>query len=241
MQATPCSRDTRIAAVLCDMDNTLFDLVGAKREACRSIVEYIGAGDPEALFRLFLSGAHGFEHHNNIRDFLEILEVYHGHTYRKCCRIYEEVKLANVEPYAGVEETLRSLQDGGIRLAIVTDAGSLQAGRRLRKTGLIDFFEAVVTPEVSGKRKPEPDSLLLALQRLDAEPAGALMVGDSPTRDIAPGRHLGMMTAFAAYGDWRSERITDSGADVTLQEFAELLVHLGLEGSARPCSTLSER
>ena len=33
----------------------------------------------------------------------------------------------------------------------------LHAHQRLTKTGLIDYFEVVVTPEVSGD-KPEPDS-----------------------------------------------------------------------------------
>ncbi|NMA89102.1 MAG: HAD-IA family hydrolase, partial [Methanoculleus bourgensis] len=203
MQTTLGTRHQQIETVVCDMDNTLFDLVGAKLEACRCVVDYLGAGDPEALFLQFLNGVYGFEDHRNIRDYLEALGVYQPRTFEVCCRTYEGVKLDLVEPYPGVEETLRCLQDAGIRLAVATDAESVQADRRLRKTGLIDFFEVVVTPEVSGRRKPEPDSLLYALRRLDAVPEEAMMVGDSPRRDIAPGRQLGMVTAFASYGDWR--------------------------------------
>jgi len=212
------------------MDNTLFDLVGAKLEACRCVVDYLGAGDPEALFLQFLNGVYGFEDHRNIRDYLEALGVYQPRTFEVCCRTYEGVKLDLVEPYPGVEETLRCLQDAGIRLAVATDAESVQADRRLRKTGLIDFFEVVVTPEVSGRRKPEPDSLLYALRRLDAAPEEAMMVGDSPRRDIAPGRQLGMVTAFAAYGDWRRSRAVDVAADIVLAEFSEILGHVGIPG-----------
>lgn len=210
------------------MDNTLFDLMEAKQEACRCVVDYLGVGDPEALFLQFLNGNYGFEDHRNIRDYIKALGVYQPQTFEVCCRTYEEVKLDLVEPYPGVEETLRCLQDAGIKLAVATDAESVQADRRLRKTGLIDYFAVVVTPEVSGRRKPEPDSLLYALQRLDAAPRETMMVGDSPGRDIAPGRHLGMVTAFAAYGDWRQNRTPDVAADIILGKFSELLDHIGI-------------
>jgi putative hydrolase of the HAD superfamily len=212
------------------MDNTLFDFVRAKREACWCVVDYLGTGDPEALFSQFLRGIHGFEDHANIRDYLEELGVYEPGAFEVCCRTYEDVKLDLVEAYPGVEETLRCLADAGIGLAVVTDAEAIQARRRLEKTGLIDYFEAVVTPEVSGKRKPEPDSLLYALRRLEAAPAEAMMVGDSLVRDIAPGRHLGMVTAFAAYGDWRDSSPAEIEADIVLAEFAELPGYVGIPG-----------
>jgi len=212
------------------MDNTLFDFVGAKREACRCVVDYLGTGNPEALFSQFLRCIHGFEDHANIRDYLEVLGVYEPGAFEVCCRTYEDVKLGLVEAYPGVEETLRYLADAGIGLAVVTDAEAVQARRRLKKTGLIDYFEAVVTPEVSGKRKPEPDSLLYALRRLEVAPAEAMMVGDSLVRDIAPGRHLGMVTAFAAYGDWRDSSPAEIEADIVLAEFAELPGYVGIPG-----------
>jgi len=208
------------------MDNTLFDFVEAKLEACRCVVDYLGTGDPEALFRMFLRGVYGFEDTRNIRDYLEALEVYQPLTLEVCCRTYEDVKLDLVEPYPGVEETLQCLQEAGIRLAIATDAESVQADRRLRKTGLIDFFEVVVTPDVSGQRKPEPASLLYALRKLDATPEGAMMVGDSLARDIAPGQQLGMVTAFAAYGAWYRSRTVEVSADIVLAEFSDILDHV---------------
>ena len=226
MQATLDTRYQQVGVVVCDMDNTLFDFVEAKLEACRCVVDYLGTGDPEALFRMFLRGVYGFEDTRNIRDYLEALEVYQPLTLEVCCRTYEDVKLDLVEPYPGVEETLQCLQEAGIRLAIATDAESVQADRRLRKTGLIDFFEVVVTPDVSGQRKPEPASLLYALRKLDATPEGAMMVGDSLARDIAPGQQLGMVTAFAAYGAWYRSRTVEVSADIVLAEFSDILDHV---------------
>ena len=226
MQTTLDTRYQQVGVVVCDMDNTLFDFVEAKLEACRCVVDYLGTGDPEALFRMFLRGVYGFEDTRNIRDYLEALEVYQPLTLEVCCRTYEDVKLDLVEPYPGVEETLQCLQEAGIRLAIATDAESVQADRRLRKTGLIDFFEVVVTPDVSGQRKPEPASLLYALRKLDATPEGAMMVGDSLARDITPGQQLGMVTAFAAYGAWYRSRTVEVSADIVLAEFSDILDHV---------------
>jgi putative hydrolase of the HAD superfamily len=211
------------------MDNTLFDLVGAKREACRCVVDYLGAGDPEALFQQFLRGVRGFEDHGNIRDYLEDLGIYEPAAFEVCCRTYEDVKLDMIEAYPGVDETLRRLADAGVGLAVVTDAESFQARRRLDKSGLADHFDVVVTPEVSGKRKPEPDSLIYALRRLDATPGEAMMVGDSLVRDIAPGRQIGMTTAFAAYGDWRPSRPAEIEADIVLRNFSELMEHVDVQ------------
>jgi len=92
MQTTPGTWHQQVEAVICDMDNTLFDLVGAKREACRCVVDYLGTGDPEALYLRFLNGTHGFEDHRNIRDYLEALGAYQPGTFEVCCRIYEDVK-----------------------------------------------------------------------------------------------------------------------------------------------------
>jgi len=46
----------RIRAVIFDMDNTLFDLVGAKYVACRAIAREAGCGTAEQLFSYFLTG-----------------------------------------------------------------------------------------------------------------------------------------------------------------------------------------
>jgi len=50
-----------IKSILFDMDNTLFDFIGAKHAACEAIVEYLGLKDGIVLFKYFLSGVYSFE------------------------------------------------------------------------------------------------------------------------------------------------------------------------------------
>ena len=37
-----------------------------------------------------------------------------------------------------------------------------------------------------------------------------------------------MVTAFAAYGDWRQSRTGEIAADIILAEFSDILGHVGL-------------
>jgi len=88
----------KVKAVIFDMDNTLFDFVEAKLKACKAVVEYLGVGDEEELLKYFLRGIHGFEDLENIADYMLDKGIYNKEKYEECCRIYEEVKLSNIEP-----------------------------------------------------------------------------------------------------------------------------------------------
>jgi putative hydrolase of the HAD superfamily len=94
---------------------------------------------------------------------------------------------------------------------------------RLRKAGLIDFFDVVISADMTGKRKPEPDSIKLALRKLNARPEEAVLVGDSINRDIKAGKRLGMVTVYAAYGDRNFFEDKIGEADFTINDIREVL------------------
>ncbi len=215
----------KVKAVVFDMDNTLFDFVEAKLKACKAVVEYLGVGDEEELLKYFLRGIHGFEDLENIADYMRDKEIYNKEKYEECCRIYEEVKLSNIEPYPQVRETLEKLREMGLKLAVVTDAMNGHALSRLRKAGLLHLFDVVVSADMTGKRKPEPDSIKLALQKLGVDAREAILVGDSVRRDIEAGKRLGMITVYAAYGDRNFFEDKSGEADFTLKEI-KLLVKI---------------
>lgn len=215
--------------ILFDMDNTLYDFFHAKNAACARVADIAGAGDGTELFRYFLNGTHGFEHHHNIRDYLSDHGVFSETLYLEGCRVYEEEKVASLCLYPGVEETIRTLHERGVKLAIVTDAESPQAETRMRAIGLRHYFETVVTPDISGKRKPNPDTFLTALDHLGETPGVSWVVGDSPKREIEPGNALGMKTIYARYGDWIGIPYPQIVPNYTIQSFPEIRTIFGLE------------
>ncbi|WP_456469513.1 HAD family hydrolase [Archaeoglobus sp.] len=214
---------SKIRAVIFDLDNTLVDFVEAKVKACRAVVKRIGCGDANELLQYFLRWRHGFESHENIADYLKDKGVYSDGLYRECCRIYDKVKLENVKPYPGIEKVLSNLKQRGIKLAVVTDAENGHAVERLRKTGLEKFFDVVISADMTGKRKPEPDSVLLALDKLGVYAEESAIVGDSLRRDIEAGKRLGMVTIYAAYGDRSFFESRKGEADFVAREPEEIL------------------
>ncbi len=222
-----------LKAVLFDMDNTLFDFVAAKLEACREIISFIGtekgdtAEEPSELFRYFLRGTYGFEDYENIRDYMQERNLFTIKGYRKCCEIYENEKLQNLELYPTVTDTLGKLKELGLKLVIITDADTHHALARLTRVGLLNYFDFVVAADMTGTKKPDPAHFLFALETLKIKPEETLVVGDSIKRDIVPAHKLGFKTAYAAYGDWRPGEVTDKCFDFRLSTFSDMLIYLG--------------
>ncbi|AKB84669.1 Hydrolase, HAD superfamily [Methanococcoides methylutens MM1] len=211
-----------IKAVLFDMDNTLFDFLEAKLTACKRMVEHLGGGDPEDMLGYFLRGTPGFEDLENIRDYLLDNELYSQEDYEVCCRIYETIKLEALVLYPGVKQTLEILKEQRISLALVTDAHSNNAMKRLERMQIKEYFDIIVTNDMTGAKKPDHKVFYFALDLLDICPQQALFVGDSPGRDIEPARIIGMVTAYAAYGD-RRHYSDNVEADIVLSGITEVL------------------
>jgi pyrophosphatase PpaX len=84
------------------------------------------------------------------------------------------------------------------------------------------MFDAVVAAEDSERHKPEPDPVLVALERLGAGPEGACYVGDSPF-DVESGRAAGVLTIGVTWGFFARAPLEESGADVIVDTPAELV------------------
>ena len=213
---------TPVTTLLFDMDNTLFDLVGAQIAACQAVVQRLGHDDGTELFSYFLTPTHGFESHENIRQYMNERNIPVDGLYRKACQVYETVKLEHISPYAGVTETLQSLQTRGYAMGIVTDAHSRDATLRLEKTGLLPFFCCMVTYDMVKVKKPAQEPFLFALEMMKAGKDEAILIGDSPRRDIEPCHYLGIRTVYARYGDRFSDDRSHIPADFVIDAIADL-------------------
>ncbi len=209
------SSERRIRAVIFDLDNTLVEFVEAQIRACEAVISRVGEGSCEELIRYFLRGKHGFESHENIADYLKDRGVYSEKLFQECCEVYERVKLDSLWVYEGVRDVLEKLKRK-YRLAVVTDAENGHAMSRLEKAGLKDYFDVIVSADMTGKRKPDPVPIIFALEKLGAKPEEAVIVGDSLRRDIEAGKKLGMVTIYSAYGD---RNFAESGWSKELADF----------------------
>lgn len=195
------NENQEIQYIFSDMDNTLFDFVHAKVEACAAVVDRIGTGDSLEMLSYFLRGIYGFENLENIEDYLKEKYIFSEPLFEECCTIYEDVKVENVELYDGVRETIETVKDMGRSFIIVTDADTENAYRRMKRVKLDGLVDDVIAYDMSGKKKPDLGAFEFALNRTGAKAAESMYIGDSLRRDIAPAKKIGMVTAYAAYGD----------------------------------------
>jgi len=99
---------------------------------------------------------------------------------------------------AGTPPALRARR---LNLGVVTDAYNGNALKRLRKAGLEEYFDAIITMDMSGKAKPSPEPFLLGMKMPGVTAKETMLVGDSIRRDIVPAKALGMLAVHAVYGD----------------------------------------
>jgi phosphoglycolate phosphatase-like HAD superfamily hydrolase len=73
------------------------------------------------------------------------------------------------------------------------------------------------------RHKPDPEPVLVALERLRATPDEAAFVGDSPF-DVGAGKAAGVFTVAVSWGRIHpEERLLAAGADVVAHSPQELL------------------
>ncbi len=129
-------------------------------------------------------------------------------------------------PFTGVPEALERLRGASLRLACVTNKASAYTVPLLEKTGLACYFDAVVTADAVGARKPRPEPFLRACHRLGASPAEAAVIGDS-ANDAEGARAAGCPVLLVSYGYSEGRDVRALGADAvvaTLGEAASLLL-----------------
>ena len=117
-------------------------------------------------------------------------------------RVYREHNTPlhdTLECCLGMEDVLVRLRTEGRRLGIVTAKRRVTVELACDRLPLAHLFDAVVGGEETERHKPDPDPLLLALERLDAAPDDAASVGDSPY-DMRAARAAGVFGVGVTWG-----------------------------------------
>ncbi len=94
--------------------------------------------------------------------------------------------------YPETREVILGLYRRGYRLALASNTtGSIDAPLALEKEGIAGCFETVILSCVIGKRKPGPDILLEAADRMGIHPSQCAYIGDRPEWDVVAARRAG--------------------------------------------------
>ncbi len=214
--------DVRLRAVLFDWDGTLLDSV----EACRRSYE-----------RLFGSFGIAF-------DRARFDETYSPDWYRTYDAVglprekWSQADAAWLEIYAaeecalveGAREALAVLQNRGVSVGLVTSGTRARVVRELAAFGLGSAFRALVCSEDARRRKPHPDALHLALERLGVAAVEAAYVGDSP-EDIEMARAARVFSVGVPGAFPNREALRAVGPDLYAEDLEKAMNALLLRAS----------
>lgn len=137
---------------------------------------------------------------------------------------YEKHYAANVSlhsrPFPGVVEGLAAFRAMNLHLACITNKAERFTRPLLRDTGLIDYFELILSGDSLPKRKPDPLPLLHACELFMIKPAELLLIGDS-LNDTQAARAAGSPVFCVPYGYNRGRPVAELDLDAVVPSLAE--------------------
>jgi len=124
----------------------------------------------------------------------------------------------------GVGQTLAGLHANGYKLGVVTSGSESRVNRELELSALRGLLDVVVCNEHIVNKKPHPEGLELALQRLKSLAEECAYVGDAP-EDIEMGKRGSVMTVGVKSNYPSSARLQSAQPDLYLESIVELVQH----------------
>jgi pyrophosphatase PpaX len=210
----------RFPVILFDLDGTVVDsgaiILASMRHATREVLgeEYSDAQLLQAV------GGPGLEAQMAVfaPDRVdELVCVYRAHNEP----LHDELVAC-----AGMEDVLVRLHEEGRRLGVVTAKRRSTVELAFARVPLSHLFETIVGGDETTRHKPDPEPLLLAAERMDADPAQIAYVGDSPF-DIRAAKAAGMHAVAVTWGRIHErDRLEREEPDAVVDTAEELLEHL---------------
>ena len=206
----------RFPVVLFDLDGTIVDsgwiILASYRHATTTVLgrDYpdevllarVGAGDLEAQMREF-DAERSDELARAYREFYAPLH-------------------SELQAFPGMLELLRKLDGEGRTLGIVSAKRHDIVQLALDALGFGDTLDIVIGSDEAPRGKPHPDQILLALERLGADPDQTAYVGDAPF-DVAAAKAAGVHAVGVTWGGIHTrERMEAEGPDAVVDTAEEL-------------------
>jgi putative hydrolase of the HAD superfamily len=194
-----------IAAVLFDLDNTLFDrdLVFAAwaRTFVRERLGLIEEDEVEEAIRVIVEiDASGYVSRTAFLRALNNRYAVLTEPIDQLVAAFRDQLVAHMPSLdEETERLLGALERGGVPWGIITNGAPSQLNK-IRKLGLEPRATCVLVSEIVGIRKPDPAIFRAAAEQLGITPANILFVGDNAVADIGGAYGAGMQTAWLHRG-----------------------------------------
>lgn len=213
--------DQKPSAVLFDLDGTLID-TAPDFIRCLNQLRQLHNLEPLAAEQISPSVSNGAKAMIRVGFGLEPEHDGYVEKHTAFLDLYEAGVAVETTLFEGMDSLLANLEARGIPWGIVTNKPVRFAEPLVQALGLAQRCATLICPDHVSERKPHPEPLFLACQRIGAAPEQAIYVGDHE-RDIEAGRNAGMRTIAVRYGYieqphavdlWQADIIVDTVSDL---------------------------
>jgi HAD superfamily hydrolase (TIGR01509 family) len=211
--------DRNRRAVLFDVDGTLVNSLDGYRLAAEKAVQPYGwPVSREAVRRSLNTGEQFWDLviPPELRGDVDLVARLRRDTMAHWPAVLDESVLL----YPGIAPMLSRLRSAGVRLGICT-ASRGESFRPLEQAGLMDCFEQIITARDITRRKPDPEGLLLCMERMGVAPEDTAYIGDTVT-DMQASHAAGLYTIGVLTGAADSSQLSGAGAHRILADLSGL-------------------
>ncbi len=210
----------KYSAVILDLDGTLtytledllistnyaLEQMGLPKRTLDEVRTFVGNGIGNLIRRAMGEGT-------KEEDFQRCLAIFSGHYVKHC--------FDNTRLYDGVDSLLHELRAKGVKSAIVSN--KLQAGTdELYRKYFADTVDIAIGEHEGCRRKPAPDMVDMAIERLGVSREECLYVGDSEV-DVLTARNAGLPCISVLWGFRDRDELERAGATTFISAPHELL------------------
>lgn len=126
-----------------------------------------------------------------------------------------------IQRFDGMADLLTELSVAGARVGVATSKRRRSAELTLAAVGLETRVPLVVAMEDTATHKPQPEPLLLAVERMGARPEAAVYIGDAVV-DIQAAKAAGMASIAVTWGAGERAALQAAEPTVLVDTLAEL-------------------
>ncbi len=133
-----------------------------------------------------------------------ILKAWAGDNYETVRKDYYDYYTMNhhmADLYPGIEEILAYLKSKNVLLSIYTGKGREAATITLKKLGIYDYFDLMMTGDDVREHKPSSEGIDIFVEKFNLKKERVLMIGDSPV-DVKAARAAEVKVASVIWDDY---------------------------------------
>ena len=125
------------------------------------------------------------------------------------------------ELYPGIKDLLEYIKSKKVYLSIFTGKGRKAATITLKKLGIFQYFDLMITGDEVKEHKPSPEGIELFIKKYNLPKDRVLMIGDAPS-DIKAARAAGIKVASVLWDSYSKDQVIKLNSDYFFHSVPEL-------------------